>query len=90
MSPTNCDFLLPRTGDADCDYGLDLDDVIDVLRDQSGVEEVSCPQQANAKCDDDLSPLDALLTLEYIAGAPPLYLPPWCQPYDFWYGPLAS
>lgn len=80
VSPTNCDVPQFPAGDADCDFGVDLDDVTEVLRDSAEVEGAQCPISGNAKCDDGLNALDALLILQHLANTNP-QLPAWCRPF---------
>jgi hypothetical protein len=81
VSPTNCDVPQPRAGDANCDYSLRVDDVLDIMTEAALIDVVDCYTQGNAKCDDGLDALDALYILAYISGSK-LYPLPACASHS--------
>lgn len=66
-SPTAAPAL---QGDADCDGGIDLDDVMEILFDLANITEAPCDDRANANCSASLDGNDATRVLAYISGAP--------------------
>jgi hypothetical protein len=78
VSPTNCDVVPPKGGDANCDYTVNEQDALAVLGDIAG-EPAPCRIYANVSCSDPLAALDALLILQFKAGVTP-HIPAWCPP----------